>query len=45
MVDQVYGKPRESVDIKVISENDLIIKGFVIPTLPEGFIKLDKVEN
>ncbi|HMQ95938.1 MAG TPA: hypothetical protein PKD19_01835 [Candidatus Saccharibacteria bacterium] len=42
MIDQVYGKPKESVDIKDKSENDPIIKGFVIPTLPSDFIKIDE---
>lgn len=42
MIDQVYGKAKEKIDIKDISENGPIIKGFVIPTLPEDFIQLNK---
>lgn len=42
MIDQVYGKAKESIDIKDASENGPIIKGFVIPTLPEDSIQLDK---
>lgn len=42
MIDQVYGKAKESIDIKDISDNGPIIKGFVIPTLPENFIQLNK---
>lgn len=39
MMNQVYGLPRSSVEINADSTEPLI-KGFVIPTLPEGFINL-----
>ena len=39
MMNQVYGLPRSSVEINTDSTEPLI-KGFVIPTLPEGFINL-----
>ena len=42
MIDQVYGRAKESIDIKDTSVNDPIIRGFVIPTLPDDFIKLDQ---
>lgn len=41
MMDQVYGKPQAPVHIDSES-NEPLIKGFVIPTLPEDFIKFDK---
>lgn len=39
MMNQVYGLPRSSVEINTDSTEPLI-KGFIIPTLPEGFINL-----
>lgn len=42
IMDQVYGKPKESVDLNSTVDSGPLIKGFVIPTLPEDFIQLDK---
>ncbi len=39
MINQVYGLPRSSVEINTETSVPLI-KGFVIPTLPEDFIDL-----
>jgi len=39
MINQVYGSPRSSVEISTESSEPLI-KGFVIPVLPDNFINL-----
>lgn len=39
MINQVYGSPRSSVEVSTESSEPLI-KGFVIPVLPNDFINL-----
>ena len=45
MINQVYGIPKAEVDMKVTDDSTPLIKGFVIPTLPADFVKLDKTEE
>lgn len=45
MINQVYGIPKAEVDMKVTDDSMPLIKGFVIPTLPEDFVKFDKTEE
>lgn len=42
ITDRVEGKPKQDIDMNIESENAVpLIKGFVIPTLPEHFIDND----
>ena len=41
MINEVYGKPKETIDVNSQENSIPIIKGFVIPTLPEDFIDKD----
>lgn len=46
ITDRVEGKPRQDIDMSVEQDNAVpIIKGFVIPTLPEHFIDKDIIEQ
>lgn len=46
ITDRVEGKPRQDIDMSVEQDNAVpIIKGFVIPTLPEHFIDKDILEQ
>ena len=40
-MNEVYGRPRESIGILSKTDNPPIITGFVIPTLPDGFTEKD----
>ena len=42
MMDQIYGKTKKSIDIRDVSDNQPLIKGYVIPTLLKDFVQLDK---
>ena len=43
MINQVYGVPKSEIDMKVgTDDGSPLIKGFVIPTLPDNFVKMDK---
>lgn len=42
MINQVYGVPKSEIDMKVgADDGSPLIKGFVIPTLPDNFVKMD----
>lgn len=42
ITDRVEGKPKQDIDMNIESESAIpLIKGFVIPTLPEDFIEKD----
>lgn len=45
MMNEVYGRPKESIDISSQDNALPIIKGFVLPTLPEHFIDKDIIEQ
>lgn len=45
MMNEVYGRPKESIDISSQDSALPVIKGFVIPTLPEHFIDKDIIEQ
>lgn len=45
MMNEVYGRPKESIDISSQDNAPPIIKGFVLPTLPEHFIDKDIIEQ
>ena len=43
MINQVYGVPKSEIDMKVgTDDGSPLIKGFVIPTLPDNFVVMDK---
>lgn len=46
ITDHTEGRPKQDIDMNVESENaEPLIKGFVIPTLPEHFIDKDIIEQ
>ena len=45
MMNEVYGKPKESIELSNSDSSKPIIKGFVIPTLPEHFIDNDIIQQ
>lgn len=46
ITDRVEGKPKQDLDMNIESDNAVpLIKGFVIPTLPEHFIDKDIIEQ
>jgi hypothetical protein len=46
ITDRTEGKPRQDIDMSVEQDNTVpIIKGFVIPTLPEHFVEKDFIEQ
>lgn len=43
MINQVYGVPKSEIDMKLgTDDGSPLIKGFVIPTLPDNFVVMDK---
>lgn len=38
IIHEVYGTPKDSIDLNAMGEGIPIIKGFVLPTAPEDFI-------
>ena len=45
MINEVYGRPKETVDFNDQSNYPPIIRGFVLPTAPEDFIDKDIMEQ
>lgn len=46
ITDRTEGRPRQDIDMNIENENaEPLIKGFVIPTLPEHFIEKDIIEQ
>lgn len=46
ITDRTEGRPRQDIDMNVENDNAVpLIKGFVIPTLPEHFIDKDIIEQ
>ena len=39
MMNEVYGRPKESIEVNTDDNYPPIIRGFVIPTLPEDFLE------
>lgn len=46
ITDRTEGRPKQDIDMNIESDNAVpLIKGFVIPTLPEDFIDKDIIEQ
>lgn len=45
IMNEVYGRPKESIDISSQDNPLPLIKGFILPTLPEHFIDKDIIEQ
>ena len=46
ITDRTEGRPQQSIDMSVEQDNtEHTIKGFVLPTVPEGFVDRDIVEQ
>ena len=41
MINEVYGRPKETVELNDQSEYPAIIRGFILPTAPTDFIDKD----
>lgn len=45
MMNEVYGKPKESIELSSQTQDPFIIRGFVLPVAPEDFIDKDIIEQ
>ena len=43
ITDRIEGKPKQDLGLSVDESSTPLIKGFVIPTLPDGFIKIPDI--
>lgn len=45
MMNEVYGTPKESIELSSQTQDPFIIRGFVLPVAPEDFIDKDIIEQ